>query len=232
MVSNATPNRTPGLRTPAVDHVLLATPDLEVASHALSDRYGLISVEGGQHPGWGTANRIVPVGDAYLELIAVVDERVAERSAFGRWVAGAHAPICGPIGWAVRPRSLDEVAERLGLAVDDGARTTPSGEVLTWRLAGVDCAVAEPLLPFFIEWGVNTRHPSRADAEDSNDAVEIIRLELTGDADRLRAWLDDDACPVVLDPGPSGVRKVVLSTPSGEVCIDASIGEAPHSAAT
>ena len=232
MVSDATPNGTPRLRTLAVDHVLLATPDLDVASRALSDRYGLTSVDGGRHPGWGTANRIVPVGDAYLELITVVDGRVAERSAFGRWVASARAPVCRPIGWAIRPRSLDEVAARLGLAIHDGARTTPSGEVLTWRLAGVDCAVAEPLLPFFIEWGARTPHPSRSDGTDSNDGVEIIRLELTGDAERLRSWLDQDACPVAVEAGTSGVRKVVLSTPRGEICVDASIGNGPHSAAT
>ena len=231
-MSDATPNPTPALRRPAVDHVLLATPDLDVASRALSDRYGLSSVEGGQHPSWGTANRIVPVGDAYLELITVVDGRVAERSAFGRWVASARAPVCRPIGWAIRPTSFDEVAARLGLVVYDGARATPSGEVLTWRLAGVDCAVAEPLLPFFIEWGAKTPHPSQADGKGSNDGVEIIRLELTGDADRLRSWLDHDACPVAVEPGPSGVRKVVLSTPRGEICVDDSIGKEPDSAAT
>ena len=224
MVSDATPNRTPALRTPAVDHILLATPDLDIASRALSDRYGLTSVEGGRHPGWGTANRIVPVGDAYLELITVVDWQVAERSAFGRWVASARAPVCRPIGWAIRPSSLDEVAARLDLAVHDGARTMPSGEVLTWRLAGVDCAVAEPLLPFFIEWGAKTPHPSRADGTDSNEGVEIIRLELTGDAGRLHSWLDQDAFPVTVEPGTSDVRKVVLSTPRGVSCVDASIG--------
>lgn len=166
----------------------------------------------------------MPVGDAYLELITVVDVQVAERSAFGRWVASAsaRAPVCRPIGWAIRPTSLDEVAARLGLAVYGGARATPSGEVLTWRLAGVDCAVAEPVLPFFIEWGANTPHPSQADGRGSNDGVEIIRLELTGDADRLRSWLDQDACPVAVEPGPSGVRKVVLSTPRGEICVDQS----------
>jgi Glyoxalase-like domain len=37
----------------------------------------------------GTANRIVPLGEAYLALVAVVDESDAADSVFGQWVAGA-----------------------------------------------------------------------------------------------------------------------------------------------
>ena len=103
----------------AVDHILLATTDLAAASRALRDRFGLQGVEGGRHPDWGTANWIVPVGNAYLELVAVVDERVAERSSFGRVVARADAPVVKPIGWAVRTGSLDAIATRLGLTVHD-----------------------------------------------------------------------------------------------------------------
>ena len=209
------------LRELAVDHVLLATSDLATASRLLGDRYGLRSVEGGRHPDWGTANWIVPVGDAYLELVTVVDERVAERSPFGRWVASARPLVVRPIGWAVRTRSLDAVATRHGLGVTAGSRAAPSGQLLTWRLAGIEHAAAEPILPFFIEWGDGTPHPSHALGADSNDFVEIARLELTGDADRLRAWLDDEGGPIAVDTGPPGVTKVVLSTPGGEVGIDA-----------
>jgi hypothetical protein len=139
-------------REVAVDHILLATTDLGTASQALSDRFGLQAVEGGRHPDWGTANWIVPVGDAYLELVAVVDERVAERSAFGRWVARADAPVIRPIGWAVRTGSLDAVATRLGLTVHAGSRASPTGERLTWRLPASRCS--------FMTW-VRTRSPTR-----------------------------------------------------------------------
>jgi hypothetical protein len=221
-VSGTRPARTTALQTPAVDHVLLATPDLDVASRVLSDRYGLMSIEGGQHPAWGTANSIVPVQRSYLELVAVVDERAAKRSVFGRWVASATASVLRPIGWAVRPRSLDAAAQRLGLDIEDGSRTTPSGQVLTWRLAGVEVATVEPFLPFFIEWGVDAPHPSGALGADSNDAVEITRLDLTGVEHRLRSWLHEDVCPITVGTGPPGVTRVVLSTPGGDVALDAS----------
>ena len=78
-----------------LDHVLIAVADLAAAARELEVRHGLASVEGGRHPGWGTANRIVPLGDTYLELIAVVDEAEAAESPFGRWVAAAQP---GPLG--------------------------------------------------------------------------------------------------------------------------------------
>ena len=206
----------------AVDHVLVATHDLTAASRVLADRYGLRSCHGGRHPDWGTANWIVPVGDAYLELVAVVDERVAARCPFGQWVASARPSLVQPIGWAVRATSIDAIAERHGLSVTPGSRAAPSG-LLSWRLAGVERAASEPLLPFFIEWGDGTPHPSRALGEDSNDSVEIARLELTGDAQRLWQWLGDDGGPVMVDAGQPGVTRIVLSTPRGEVAIDAGL---------
>ena len=60
--------------------------DLAAAAEEIEARHGLASIEGGRHPGWGTANRIVPLGEAYLELVAVVDEAEAAQSPFGRWV--------------------------------------------------------------------------------------------------------------------------------------------------
>ena len=112
-----------------LDHVLVAVPDLAAGVRAIEARLGLTSVEGGRHPGWGTANRIVPLGPAYLELVAVVDAGEAAAHTFGRWLAAAQ-PRGGPFGWAVRIEELDRVADRLGLPVRDGSRATPDGRLL------------------------------------------------------------------------------------------------------
>src|SRR5207247_9143223 len=80
-----------------LDHVVIAVRDLTGAARAMDATFGLASIEGGRHPGRGTANRIVPLGDAYLELVTVVDEAEAGQSPFGRWVARrAHE---GPATW-------------------------------------------------------------------------------------------------------------------------------------
>jgi hypothetical protein len=75
-----------------VDHVLIAVDDLEAAAKEVEERYGLASVEGGRHQGFGTANRIVPLGETYLELVAVVDDEEAAASGFGSWVRGGEHP--------------------------------------------------------------------------------------------------------------------------------------------
>jgi glyoxalase-like protein len=188
-----------------LDHVLIAVADLDAAARELEARHGLASVEGGRHPGSGTANRIVPLGDTYLELIAVVDRTEAAASAFGRWVADARP---GPLGWAVRTRDLDGVARQRDLAVNAGSRATPTGEVLRWRSAGIAEAAAEPPLPFFLEWAEGAPFPGR----DPATSARIDRLELRGNADRLADWLGAHDLPIVVRPGQPALQAVVLTS--------------------
>ena len=203
--------------------MVLATPDLDAASDVLRDRCGLASIGGGRHPGWGTANRIVPVGDAYLELIAVVDDDVAPRSTFGRWVAAARPVVVEPLGWAVRTASVDAAARRHGLEVDAGSRTNADGQVLRWRLAGIREAAAEPCLPFFVEWGEGTPHPSRVPAAHRAGAVEVARVELDGDAARVAGWTDGQRLPIAVRPGPPAVTRLLLTTSTGELVLDSTL---------
>ena len=198
-----------------LDHVLFAVTDLEAAAREFDSRYGLSSVDGGRHRDWGTANRIVPLGSSYLELIAVVDAGVAAGSSFGRWVGDGATDSGRPIGWAVRTSGVDDVAGRLGLTVRSGSRVTPSGEELRWRSAGVDEAIAEPCLPFFIEWGEGVRLPG---AESPRPAT-ISRLVLQGSPDRLTSWLGDHALPIRVLDGPAEVAAVVLSTSTGDIVL-------------
>jgi Glyoxalase-like domain len=188
--------------TLALDHVLFAVPDLEAAGAALERRLGLASTPGGHHARFGTANRIVPLGPAYLELVAVADPAQAAASAFGRWVAAA--PASRPMGWAVRTADLDAVAARLGLAIVPGSRTAPDGSLLRWRMAGIEAAAAEPCLPFFIEWGAGTPFPG------GGTGPGIERLVVRGDPERLRPWLDGADVPVDMHPGAAAVLEIAV----------------------
>jgi hypothetical protein len=205
----------------ALDHVLLAVDDLAAAGRLLEERFGLASIEGGRHPGWGTANRIVPLGDAYLELIAVDDEEAAAVTPFGRWVAGAARPAPQPLGWAVRTDSLDTVAQRRGLTPAPGARARPDGEVLSWHLAGVEVAVREPGLPFFIEWELGTSLPGWAPVTHPAGSARLSRVVVTGDRDRLEAWLGPHELPLEIRPGPSALEAVGVAAAGGEICLAA-----------
>ena len=196
-----------------IDHVLIAVPDLAAAGREIEARYRLASIEGGHHPAWGTANRIVPLGDSYLELIGVVDPGKAAGHVVGRWVASAVSHTFRPLGWAVRTSHLDEIARRLELPVNAGSRITPSGEELRWRSAGVGQAAIEPCLPFFIEWAPGTLHPGRG------GKARIVKVVLEGDPDRLAYWLGDHHLPIVMHAGNPAVKAIHISGDSGEFAL-------------
>jgi hypothetical protein len=190
-----------------LDHVVVAVSHLATAATDFEHRYGLQSVEGGRHPGWGTANRIVPLGDAYLELVAVVDASEAAVSSFGRVVAAALAGRDERLlGWAVRTDELDAIAGRLRLDVQAKSRARTDGSELCWRLAGVEQAFAEPCLPFFIEWADDAELPGRS----APAAGALEWLELEGDPERLAGWLGEHSLPVSVTGGSPAVRRVVV----------------------
>jgi hypothetical protein len=207
-----------------IDHVLIAVTDLAVAAREMDDQHGLASIAGGRHTGWGTANRIVPLGETYLELIAVVDPAEARQSVFGQWVANGANTRGRPIGWAVRTNDIDAVGRRLGLRVRAGSRVTPAGDRLEWRSAGVEEAAAEGALPFFIEWGRGTPFPGHAVVTHPGGAPAITRILALGDTDRLAGWLDGHVLPVLVRPGDPMLAGVVLFRADGEIVL----GEDPR----
>ena len=156
-------------------------------------------------------------GDTYLELVAAVDTAESAGSPFGRWVAAA--PSGRPLGWAVRTQGLEVIAGRLGLAVTGGSRRREDGQVLRWRLAGMEQAVAHPALPFFIEWGDGTPLPGRTKADHQDGPLRIDHVQLTGDAARLESWLGAHHLPISVQPGAPAVTDVVLAGASGSIAI-------------
>jgi Glyoxalase-like domain len=66
--------------------VIVLVDDLAAARRRFENA-GFRVFDGGRHPGRGTANLIVPFGDQYLELLAVVDEDEAHASHARSWAA-------------------------------------------------------------------------------------------------------------------------------------------------
>jgi hypothetical protein len=181
-----------------IDHVIYAAADLDAAAARVQDGLGVAAVPGGRHEGLGTHNRIVPLGGGYLELLAVADRAEAERSPLGAAVIARIARTGdGLMGWAVAVDAVEPVAERLGVAVSTIARAG-----LSARLAGVAEAMRDPYLPFFIARDAGVADPAGGAGADGG----IAWLEVAGDAERLRAWLDGAALPVRVVDGPPGVR--------------------------
>ena len=192
-----------------IDHVIVPVANLAQAAARIETRYGLASVEGGRHPAWGTANRIVPLGDAYVELVAVVDPGTAAKAAFGRWVAAATGGH--PLGWAVRTDAIEEVGRSLGLPVVRGSRAAPGGELLRWRTVGVDVATRESGLPFFIQWDDGVALPGAMPVRHPRGRAHLKLLEVNEDPGRLADWLGDYDLPLSVTAGPSGLSTIVLT---------------------
>lgn len=72
----------------ALDHVIIGVNDLALAEAVFSQQLGLAVVGGGVHPSGGTANRIVLIGDTYLELITMRTPAEARSSMRERLAKG------------------------------------------------------------------------------------------------------------------------------------------------
>ncbi|MDQ6846781.1 MAG: VOC family protein [Candidatus Dormibacteraeota bacterium] len=199
-----------------LDHVLIAVTNLADAAENLENQYGLASIEGGRHPGWGTMNRIVPLGDAYLELVAVVEEDEAVRSVFGRWIRGAATDGGHLLGWAVRTDDLDHVSRRLGLTPRSGSRVGRDGKVLRWRIAGMEMAAVDPSLPFFIEWAPGATLPGRSRWLGQ---ASITELAIQTDTQQLATWLGDHSLPISVEAGRPAIIGLIVDGPRGRTVL-------------
>lgn len=145
-----------------LDHILLGCNDLDAGIAFVEERTGVRAAFGGVHPGAGTRNALLSLGDSrYLEIIAPDPDQPA--SADARDLKSLDEPVL--VGWAARPGDIEAFAARLkreGLAVkgpNPGSRKRLDGRVLHWKTLGLEDDAAG-LLPFFIEWSADSLHPS------------------------------------------------------------------------
>ena len=158
---------------PVIDHVIYRVHDLDEGAARFLEQYGLASVVGGRHPGHGTANRIIPLGSDYLELVSVVDPDEAAGSAFGTKVLEAAE------GWLAVAMRVDRLEDHI--EADDEivamTRRRPDGVELAWRLAHFDRFLDDDA-PFLIEWLVPVELlPGAATAPHRIEPVGVVRID-------------------------------------------------------
>src|SRR6266550_8437209 len=68
----------------AIDHIIIGVNNLDKTATQFSQELGLAVSGGGIHPTAGTANRIIVIGDTYLELIAIHNPAEAQQSMLER----------------------------------------------------------------------------------------------------------------------------------------------------
>jgi hypothetical protein len=201
----------------AIDHLVLCSPTLADGDAELDERISTSSIEGGRHPGFGTENRISPLGDNYLEILSVADPVEAASNAFGRWATERSTTPLTVDAVCLRTSDLDSLCIRLGLEPTAMSRVRPDGVELNWRVAGVDRAVVDGL-PFFIQWAVpDELLPGRSAVGYPVGDVALIEVVISGDMTILSAWVGD-VPNLRLKSGPRAIR-ATFSTPSGEVSL-------------
>jgi catechol 2,3-dioxygenase-like lactoylglutathione lyase family enzyme len=153
-----------------LDHVLLGCNDLDRGIAFVEERTGVRAAFGGVHPGRGTRNALLSLGERrYLEIIAPDPKQDAVQP-FAVQQLAVIKELTTPrlIGWAAHPGEIEAFTKKLrqsGMAIEGpwpGSRARPDGRVLSWKTISL-ADDRHGLLPFFIEWAANSVHPS-ADA--------------------------------------------------------------------
>jgi hypothetical protein len=167
-----------------IDHLVIAVADPDEAASTLESGLGLTPGGGGRHEALGTFNRLVWLGDTYLELIGVFDAKLAEASWIGAPSNRAIAAGGGLAAWAVASDDLrNDVAalRERGSDLSDpiaGERVRPDGQVVRWRLAAAPQLDPE-LPPFLIEHDASSAEWTRADrAARRDDPARLTTLEI------------------------------------------------------
>jgi hypothetical protein len=204
----------------AIDHVILVAADLEKAAASLFETHGLASLPGGRHPGHGTANRIVPLGDSYLELMGVVDVAEAATSPMGRWALQHRRPDPIPVAMCLRTDDIGPIAAALGETPQAMHRIRTDGVRLSWQLAGVG-GMFEQGLPFFIQWELAPGdHPAAGVAPHRiipTGIAGVVVGPVVGPVARMVAGVPG----VTITRGQPGVRWVDVATTTGTVRLGA-----------
>ena len=206
---------------PAVlDHILLGCPNLDQGVAFVESYLGVRAAFGGVHPGRGTQNALLSLGERhYLEIIAPDPAQHAPTVGLLAAIQSLHEPRL--IGWAAHPGELTSYAQRLrsaGIAFEGptpGSRKRPDGRLLQWSTLNLH-EDDHGLLPFFIEWAANSPHPS----SDAPQDCRCTHFELvTPDLATLKHTLAILSLEVPVSKGANPQIRAVFRGPSGELNI-------------
>lgn len=200
-----------------LDHLMWGAPTLEEGMAEAERLFGVAAAPGGVHPGLGTQNALLSLGDRfYLEIIAPDPEQELSGT-FGERIAGLDG--CGLITWAAAAPGLAALAAKAaGLEITARGpvateRRTPAGDLLKWELLFLGGHRFPGLVPFFIDW-LETPHP----ATTNPVAGQYRSLEIrTPDADALNGIFSGLGMAMTAQEADAPELTAVIETEHGEV---------------
>lgn len=209
-----------------LDHVSYAVSHSELTDtvQRLGALLGASFYDGGRHPSFGTSNFVLPLVEGkYIEIVAALDHPAADRAPFGQAVRQRAEAGGGWLGWVVACDDISAVESRLGRTAVPGHRRLPDGFDLRWKQIGVMDNIANPQLPFFIEWETSEdHHPSLW-----GHSVTLKSIAIAGDQQMVTEYLGspknnplDDVEVQWVEAEEPGIVSVTFDTPNGIVVLD------------
>lgn len=198
--------------TLALDHIAISAETLEGGAEWLEMALGVPLAGGGKHPHMGTHNRLLSLGDLYLEVIAIDPE--APKPVWPRWFDLDH--FRGPprlTNWICRTEDLD--ATLADAPPGTGIATDLARGDYRWRFAVPPSGKLpfDDRFPALIQWQ-GELHPAKSlrdhgirltALEISHPRAPALRAALTG--------LNDPRVTVALGPYPA--LRASFATPNG-----------------
>jgi hypothetical protein len=201
-----------------VDHLVYATPDLAAGVAQVERLLGVKAVPGGQHPGGGTRNALIRLGEgSYLEIIGPDPDQPKPLRPRRFTIDELKAPRL--VTWAAKGADLETIVENatkhgvdLG-RVQSGSRNRPDGVLLSWRLTVSPELTGDGIVPFFIDWG-KTAHPT---ANLPRDCSLVALRGVHPDAKRIQTQLFALGLKLRVDTGSPPAIIATIRTPRGDV---------------
>lgn len=169
----------------------------------------------GQHPGRGTHNALLSLGErCYLEIISPDPEQDG-----GPWAEGipdTDQPTL--FYWAIAVPDLAALSRQLpnkltgGRSPKQGARTSPDLGEIRWSMLMPEQTVHRAQLPFLLDWG-DSRHPAEVAPRGCSIASVAVQSPHANELQRIFKAMD--FAQPVSDADEPGLE-VVLKTPNGD----------------
>ena len=199
-----------------LDHIIIGCNDLDAGIDFVKEGTGVRAKLGGVHPGRGTRNALLSLGERrYLEIIAP-DSSQGSIVHFPQ-ILGMKEPRL--IGWAVHPPDLAATAKLLHenkiafKGPDDGSRARADGTVLNWKTINL-ADDRHGLLPFFIEWSADTEHPSKDTS--AHCTLEYFQI-MSADPDELSSTFKKMGLDLPVQRSDKPRLRALISGPKGDI---------------
>jgi hypothetical protein len=201
-----------------VDHLLYATPNLDLGISTIEKLLGVRATTGGQHLGFGTRNALIALGPLiYLEIIGPDPEQPKPSGPRRFGIDDLKEPKL--IGWVSRATDLGALVVRAraqGIALGDalsGSRKRPDGTSLMFGYTDPSAVLEHRLIPYFMDWGTSP-HP----ATTSPQGARLVALRAEHpDPGRIERMLRALGLDLPVTRGPEPMIIATVEGPKGRV---------------